>query len=198
VIIEMEQAELEQKQKLLAQHRRNLNYLEHQAAQHGLYVPLAIHNAMAVEHEAIVNLERELAAAGISPQPQPSWQALLIDGDHHWREIINNHIRQLGGTVIECQTIPTQEIVDACGVAIVSASAYAQTDLTASEWVKSVVNLGQSLPIILLASWEDRETSIRLRQALRGNNQTISSTTIFKETFDFHWFSQIIHQVLTH
>ena len=198
MIIEMEQAELEQKQKLLSQHRRNLNYLEHQAAQHGLYVPLAIHNAMAAEHEAIVNLERELAAAGISPQPKPSWQALLIDADHHWREIINNHIGQLGGTVIECQTIPTQEIVDACGVAIVSASAYAQTDLTASEWVKSVVNLGQRLPIILLASWEDRETSIRLRQALRSNNQTISSTTIFKETFDFPWFSQVIHQVLTH
>ena len=103
MIIEMEQAELEQKQKLLSQHRRNLNYLEHQAAQHGLYVPLAIHNAMAAEHEAIVNLERELAAAGISPQPKPSWQALLIDADHHWREIINNHIGQLGGTVIECQ-----------------------------------------------------------------------------------------------
>lgn len=198
VIMEIDEAELKLKQDLLAQHRQNLNYLEHQAAQHGPHVPLAIHNAMTAEHEAIQSLERELAATGVSSQPKPQWQALVIDADQHWREIIMNNIGQLGGTVVECPTIPAQEIVDSCAVAIIAASAHAQTDLSASEWVKSVVNLGGSLPIILLTSLDDRETSIRLRHALRNNDKKITATTVFKETFDIHWFSQLIHQVLTH
>jgi hypothetical protein len=109
-----------------------------------------------------------------------------------------NNIGQLGGTVVECQTMPGREIIDTCAVAIVGASAHSQTELSISEWVKSVVNLSHSLPIVLLASWDDRETSIRLRHALRNNDQTITTTTIFKETFDLSWFSQVIHQVLTH
>ena len=198
MVMEIDEAELQLKQGLLAQHRQNLNYLEHQAAQHGPHVPLSIHNAMTAEYEAIQSLERELAAAGVSSQPKPEWQALVIDADQHWSEIIINNIVQLGGAVVESQTIPTQEIIDTCAVAIVGASAYAKTDLSASEWVQSMVNLGHSLPIILLTSLDDRETSIRLRHALRNNEKKITATTVFKETFDIHWFSQLIHQVLTH
>lgn len=194
-----DQAELEQKLKLLAQHRRNLNYLQQQAAQYGLDVPLPLHNAVAAEREAIAVLERELAALGVSPQSKAGWQALIIDADSHWREIVVNYISQLGGAVVECETIPIDdqdELIAACAVAIVSASGYTPTDPLTQEWIKDMIRLGHHLPIILLASWDDRDTTIALRQAFRTDGSDHTITTIFKETLDLHWLSRIIQQIL--
>lgn len=190
---------VEQKEKLLAQHRRNLSYLEQQATQYGSDVPLSLHNALTAEHEAVRTLEKELAALGISPKPEPSWQALVIDADAHWREIIANHIDQFGGTVVECKTIPIEdqgEVVELSNFAIVGASGYTKVEAPAQAWIDGVVTLARRLPIILLASWEERDVTIALRHAIRQDDQGITSTTIFKETFNQHWFSRIVHQFL--
>lgn len=190
---------VEQKEKLLAQHRRNLSYLEQQAAQYGSEAPLSLHNALTAEHEAVRTLEKELASLGIAPRPEPSWQALVIDADTHWREIIANHIDQFGGTVIECNTIPTKdqrEIIESSSFAIVGASGYTKMEAPAQAWIDGVVTLARKLPIILLASWEERDVTIALRHAIRNDDPEITSTTIFKETFNQHWFSRIVHQFL--
>jgi hypothetical protein len=190
---------IEQKQKLLAQHRRNLNYLNQQAAAYGFKTPLEIHNALVAEQDATAGLERDLAALGISPQPKSKWQALVIDADSNWRKIIASSICQLGGTVIEGQMVsPAEqaEIVANCAVAIVGVTPQTQTDPAVREWIKAVVKLSYNLPLILLASWEDRATPIALRQALREHNINVTPTTIFKETFDNHWFSRVLHQIL--
>ncbi|GAB4413328.1 MAG: hypothetical protein Fur0044_07700 [Anaerolineae bacterium] len=190
---------IEQKQKLLSQHRRNLNYLQQQAAQYGLNVPLEIHNALVAEQDKVTALERDLAASGIAPQPKSSWQALVIDPDSNWRQIIVDKINELGGGAIEGQTVPAAEQADTlthCAVAIVGVNPQTQNDPSIREWIKAVVKLSHNLPLILLATWEDRDTPIALRQALRESKINVIPTTIFKETFDGYWFSRVLHQIL--
>ena len=191
--------EAEQKQRLLEQHRRNLNYLEEQAAKYGSDVPLALHNALVTEYEAIKKLEGELAAFGVSLKPKPSWQALIIDADASWREIVANHIHQFGGTVIECNTIPKadqDEMIESSIVAIVGASGYTKIETVSQVWIEDVVRLGRKLPIILLSSWAERDVTIALRHAFREDACDIMATTIFKDNFDQFWFSRIVHQIL--
>ncbi len=193
------EATIVHKQTLLAQRRRNLNYLEQQAAYYGQNVPLEIHNALAGEQEAITGLERNLAGLGVSPQAQPHWQALVIDNDTSWRKIIINYINQLGGQAIEGHTVPVDDqahMVAHCAVAIVGVTPQTQYDPLIREWIQAVVKLRYSLPLILLASWEDRDTLIDLRQALRQHHINVTPTTIFKETFDLSWFTRIVHHLL--
>ncbi|HEX9922974.1 MAG TPA: hypothetical protein VGD99_09945 [Anaerolineae bacterium] len=191
--------EIEQKQQLLDRHRRNRSYLEQQAAQYGLEVPLALYNALQAEAETISRLERELAALGVSAQSRPSWQALIIDADAHWRDIVISNVGQLGGTVIEVvefSILTQREIIESCAMAIVSASGHVLVEPSTPKWIEEMVELGRCLPIVLLASWDDRDISIALRQACLNHAEDITVTTIFKETLDLHWFSRIIHQLL--
>jgi hypothetical protein len=81
-------------------------------------------------------------------------------------------------------------------VAIVGVTTQTQNDPSIREWIKAVVKLSYNLPLILLASWEDRDTPIALRQALRENNINVTPMTIFKENFDAYWFSRVVHQLL--
>jgi len=199
MIAEDNQAVIEQKQKLLGQHRRNLNYLDEQATQYGFTVPLEIHNGRIAEQDTVAGLERELAALGMSPRPKSQWQALVIDTDSNWRNIIVSSINQLGGAAIDGQTVSSVEQAETianCAVAIVGVTPQTQTDPAVREWIKVVVKLSYNLPLILLASWENRDTPIALRQALREHNINVTPTTIFKETFDNHWFSRVLHQIL--
>jgi hypothetical protein len=137
--VEQDQQIIEQKQKLLAQHRRNLNYLDQQAASYGCNIPLEIHNALVAEQDRVTTLERDLATLGISPQPQASWQALVIDADTNWRKIIVEKISQLGGAAVEGQMIPAAEQFDTvarCAVAIVGVTTQTQNDPSISWRVK--------------------------------------------------------------
>jgi hypothetical protein len=197
--IEADELVIEQKQKLLAQHRRNLSYLDQQAAYYGFNIPLEIHNALVAEQDRVATLERDLAALGVAPQPKSSWQALVIDADSSWRQIIVDKINELGGGAIEGQTVPSEEqthTLSNCAVAIVGVTSQTQSDPVIREWVKAVVKLSHDLPLILLASWEDRDTPIVLRQALRESKINVIPTTIFKENFDSYWFSKVLHQIL--
>ena len=199
MIAGQEQRTIEQKQQLLTQHRRNLSYLDQQAAYYGFNVPLEIHNALVTEQDRVTTLERDLARLGISARPKPSWQALVIDTDPNWRKIIVDKISQLGGTVVEGQTVPPAEqfatLAD-CTMAIVAVTPQTQNDPSIREWIKAVVKLSYNLPLILLASSEDRDTPIALRQALRENSINVTPMTIFKENFDTHWFGRVVHQLL--
>ena len=199
MIAEQDQLLIEQKQKLLIQHQRNLNYLDQQAAYYGCNVPLEIHNGLVAEQDRVATLERELAALGISANPKASWQALVIDTDASWRRIIVDKVNQLGGGAVEGQEVPPAEQLETltnCALAIVGVTPQTQSDPVIREWIKAVVKLSYNLPLILLASWEDRDTPIALRQALRENNINVAPTTIFKENFDTHWFSRVVHQIL--
>ena len=191
--------EIEQKQQLLDRHRRNRSYLEQQAAQYGLEVPLALYNALQAEAETISRLERELAALGVSAQSRPSWQALIVDADEHWRDIVISNVGQLGGAgieVAELSILTQREVIESCAMAIVSASGRLLVEPATQRWIEEMVELGRCLPIVLLASWDDRDISIALRQAFLNDAEDITVTTIFKETLDLHWFLRIIHQLL--
>lgn len=199
MIIEADELVIEHKQKLLIQYRRNLNYLDQQAAQYSTHVPLEVHNALVAEQDRVAALERDLAGLGVAPQPQSSWQALVIDADSNWRRIIVDKITELGGGAIEGQTVPAEEqahTLTHCAVAIVGVTSQTQNDPAIREWIKAVVKLSHNLPLILLATWEDRNTPIVLRQALRESKINVIPTTIFKETFDGYWFSRVLHQIL--
>jgi hypothetical protein len=182
-----------QKQTLLAQHRQNLHYLTQQAAQYGLDLPLALHNALCHEQEGVAILERELAALGVSAQPEPQWQALVIDPDYHWRQIITQAIGQLGGAVVECPAWPDGKVKD-----LAAANALAVIgvpDASTRQWVKDVVKLGQRLPLILLAGAANRDTVIVLRQAIGVGSKPI--TTVSKDNFDACWFARVAQNILT-
>jgi hypothetical protein len=199
MIAEIDQAEIEQKQKLLEQHRRNLDYLQQQAALYGVDVPLAIHNGLTAEQDAISVIERELATLGVSPQPEPSWQALIIDTDSHWREIIAKNIDQLGGMVVERQAVPrhrSAKSIKNSAVAIVGIPDLITEEASTRQWIKDVVKLGHSLPIILLACWHCRDTAIALRQAICDGQKDVMAVTVFKENFDPGWFSRVVHKIL--
>ena len=189
-------------EELLAQHRRNLAYLQLQAAQYGPDIPLVIHNALLAEQETIANLEQELAAAGISQTPEPTWQALVVDADIHWREIVKKNLNQLGGEVIEFDEIPSanqREMINGCRLVIIAPAFDPDTESETHRWIENVVNLGNNVPIILLTSPEDRDAATTLRQALRNHEKPTSVVvTIAKDTFDPDWFSKIIQHNLTH
>jgi hypothetical protein len=194
-----DQAEIEQKQQLLEQHWRNLRYLEQQAAQYGLDLPLAVHNALTVEKDAIASLERELAAMGVSIQTHAEWQALLIDPDNHWRNIIAQNVSQMGGRVIEQCHVPTQitaNEVKNSDVAILGVPEQMLNDPLTQQWIGDVVKLGRVLPIILLACWNSRDTAIALRQAVDAGPNSVMAITLFKDNFDPRWFSRVVHKML--
>lgn len=189
--------DLEHKKELFIQHQRNLNYLEQQAAKYGADLPLAVYNTLTVERDIVAKLERELAVSGALPEPAPTWHAMVIEPDPHWREITVRHLQQLEGKAIVLDKVPTeaqQELIDRCAVAIVSSSCY--TEATKAQWIESMVKLARHLPIILLVGWEDKALAVALRQAFHNDGQSIGTTTIFKQTFDFYWFSRIIHEIL--
>ena len=193
------QAEVEQQQQLLEQHRRNLRYLQHQAAQYGLDVPIAVHNALIAEQDAIATLERQLATAGLTPQRQAHWQVLLVDPDSSWRKIIAQNINQLGGRVIEQHHISTHETAMAVknsAIAIVGVPNHVSEDALTRQWIKDVVKLGLDLPIILLACWNSRDTAIALRQAICAGPDEVTAITVFKDNFDPRWFSRVVHKIL--
>jgi hypothetical protein len=202
--LEFEQADIEQKQKLLTQRRRNLNHLKQQAAQYGPqeFVPLSIHNALTAEQSEIARLERELATLNASPQPRPQWQALVIDPDSHWREIIAKNVGQLGGAVIEHHIFAmpesTEEIIATSAVAIVGLPHQLETDGATGQWIENVVKLGHRLPIILLVCWDNKDAAISLRRAFGQGQTDMMPVTIFKENFDPAWFSRVVHRILTH
>jgi hypothetical protein len=191
-------SQIEQKQKLLKQHQQNLNYLENQASLYGFEVPLALHNALKAERDAAATLERELSAMGVSSQVEPNWQALVIDEDSHWREIVACKIGQLGGRIIERKQISTaeNEIIDDCSVVIIGLQKHPRSKSSTQQYIERLMKLGQRLPIILLVNWDNRDTAITLRQALRTANKQVTIATIFKENFDLFWFSQTVHQIL--
>jgi len=195
----IDQAEAEQKQNLLEQHRRNLRYLQHQAAQYGLDVPVSVHNALIAEQDAIATIERQLAAAGLAPQRQADWQVLLVDPDSSWRKIIAQNISQLGGRVIEQPHISTHETTMAVknsAIAIVGVPNHISEDALTKQWIKDVVKLGLDLPIILLACWNSRDTAIALRQAICAGPDEVTAITVFKDNFDPRWFSRVVHRIL--
>lgn len=186
------------KQKLLEQHLHNLRYLEQQAAQYGLEVPLALHNALVAEQEAVATLEEELAALEATPLPSgPAHHIAVIDADDHWRKIIVKIVQQLGGCPVEWPVLTPDNydtIIESCAVAVVSVPPHTQTD---SLFITEVIaNLGSRLPLILLVDWANRGTAILLRQAIRDYNIDIAPVTIFKETFDAQWFGRVVRQFL--
>lgn len=195
------EGEIEQKQKLLAQHRQNLSFLQNRAVQYGLDLPLSVHNALSKEKQAISLLERDLAALGISARPEPRWLAIVIEADDDWRKIVIRHIAQLGGSIIQRRTVPKadqQDLLESCTVAIIGAPPRHQLDSDDPDALntKAILTLGRKVPLILLADWKNRDTAIILRQAARDYNIEVPPVTIFKENFDADWFSRIVHQIL--
>lgn len=197
----IDQFDIEHKQKLLKQHRRNLNYLTQQAASYGFKVPLDLHNALVGEQNAIASLERELASLGVLSPPKAKWTAAVIDNDSHWCKIITSNIGQLGGTAIEYHTIPgsnEHENIEACAMAIVGILPQIQTEPSADGWFEALVKFGCTIPLILLVSQADKDKAIALRQAFHARNMDVTVATIYKETFDLYWFSKIVHQILVY
>ncbi len=196
--------EVQHTRNLLQQHRRNLQYLQQQVAQYGQDAPLpvAIHNAIKAEQKIIANLERELTQWGESLEQAPQWQAVVIDPDPHWREIIINNIAQLGGTAVEQDNINNtrkDELLVHCQLGVIGISA--KNDPTSQKYAalatENILNLAQQLPLILLVDWDKRETAIVLRQVAREYNIEAPPVTIFKDNFDPSWFSRVVHKILT-
>lgn len=189
-------------QEIIGQKRRQLHKLREQEAAFGLHTPpyisIQIEDLEAEIEELLVQLEtfNRGGANGSS-----GWQVLVVDADHHWREIIATNINLLGGTAIDYRGVPSEEyteIIDACQAAVVGALVPPENGLSANEWVEQMIQLSHRLPIILLSSWNERSAAISLRQALLKNDKSVTITTIFKENFDSYWFSQVIHQILAH
>jgi len=189
-------------QKLVGQKRRQLHKLKEQEAAFGLHTPPYISIQIEDLEAEIEELLDQLEAFNRGgANGSFGWQVLIVDADHHWREIITTNINLLGGTVIDYRGVPTEkytEIIDACQAAVVGALVSPDNGLSTNEWVEQMIQLSHRLPIILLSSWNDRATAISLRQALLKNDKSVTITTIFKENFDSHWFSQVIHQILAY
>jgi hypothetical protein len=176
-----------------------LNKLKEQQAAFGLHTPPHVLIQIEDLEAEIEDLQSKLESFNNGKNDTFGWQALVIDADNHWREIIATNINLLGGTAIDCQVIPTEEqrdIVDACVVAVVGSVAATEAGPKSDDWIPNMTRLGRRLPIILLTSWQHRDMAISLRHALRNDNNNVTIATIFKENFDAHWFSQIIHQLL--
>lgn len=187
-------------QRLIGQKRRQLHKLQEQEAAFGLhtppYVSIQIEDLEVELEELLARLESLNCKGGNGAS---GWQVLILDTDHHWREIIVTNIKLLGGTAIDYRRVPAEEFVDtvaACQAVVVDALASPEKNLPANEWLEQVIQLSQRLPIILLSSWCDRAAAISLRQTLLKNDNNVTMATIFKENFDAYWFSQVIQQIL--
>ena len=185
--------------KIISQKRRHLQKLQEQQAAFGLHTPPYVLLQIEDLEAEIEDLQEELETP--SGQQNGHWQALVIDADQHWQEIIATEIKTLGGTAIFCQVIPTQEhleVINKCAVAIVG-TITATGSSSATDWLNRMIELGQQLPIVLVTGWDDRDMAISLRHTLRNDDNDATITTIFKENFDAYWFSQVIrHILLTH
>ena len=187
-------------QRLIGQKRRQLQKLQEQEAAFGLHTPAYISiqiEDLEVELEELLAQLETLNHEGANGAS--AWQVLILDTDHHWREIIAANVKLLGGTAIDYRRVPAEEFVDtvaACQAVVVDTLASPERNLPAKEWLDQVIQLSQRLPIILLSSWRDRAAAISLRQTLLKNDNNVTMTTIFKENFDAYWFSQVIQQIL--
>ena len=185
--------------KIISQKRRHLQKLQEQQAAFGLHTPPYVLLQIEDLEAEIEDLQEELETP--SGQQNGHWQALVIDADQHWQEIIATEIKTLGGTAIFCKVIPTQEhleVINKCAVAIVG-TITATGSSSATDWLNRMIELGQQLPIVLVTGWDDRDMAISLRHTLRNDDNDATITTIFKENFDAYWFSQVIrHILLTH
>ena len=184
---------------IIGQKRRYLNKLKEQQAAFGLHTPPHVLIQIEDLEAEIEDLQSKLESFNNGKNDTFGWQALVIDTDNHWREIIANNINLLGGTAIDCHSIPTEEqrdIIDACAVAVVGSITATGPEPKSDDWIPDMTRLGRRLPIILLTSWQQRDMAISLRHALRNDNNNVTIATIFKENFDVHWFSQIVHQLL--
>ena len=193
--------EIQEKKQLLERHQRNLKFLKNQAAHYGVTeLPLAIHNALTHEQDAIVTLERDLVTLGASPEPNAVWQAAVMDSDPHWRDILVKYIIQLGGNAIEPDTLPVNraDLIDSCAMAIVGVSAQSNASPErAAALIEVLVNFATKLPLIFLADMENRDLPIVLRQTAHEYNIQVMPVTIFKENFTYDWFSRVVHRTLT-
>ena len=183
---------------IISQKRRHLHKLQEQQAAFGLHTPPYILLQIEDLESEIEALQAELEALPDHENGQPAWQALVIDADHHWREIIATEINTLGGAAIQAQAIPATtegEVIEHCVVAIVGAVESTATS-SATEWIQQVIQLGRQVPIILLANWDNRDMVISVRHALRNHSNDATITTIFKENFDGYWFSQVVQHIL--
>lgn len=183
---------------IISQKRRHLHKLQEQQAAFGLHTPPYILLQIEDLETELEALQAELEALANKANGQPGWQALVIDADHHWREIIATEINTLGGAAIQAQIIPAaaeDQVIKNCAVAIVGAVESAESG-SATDWIQQVIQLGRQVPIILLTNWDNRDIAISVRHALRNHSNDVTITTIFKENFDGHWFSQVIQHIL--
>lgn len=186
------QAEIEA---LILKTNRYLQKLKEQQASLGTHTPP--HVLIEIE-----DLETELSRlqsilAAIKREEYP-WQALVVDTDSHWRQIIRKQLNRLGGGVIEHDTIAAeicQKPPEPCALAVIATVSTAE--LAETDWLEKAVNLGQNLPVVLLTRWDHRDTAIAVRQAFRRQAETLKITTIFKDTFDVEWFDKIVRHTLT-
>ena len=135
------------------------------------------------------------------PHHDETWHAVVIDPDRHWRDITVNHINKLGGTATEYDAIPAlhDDTFLAYSLAIVDVSPKCQGATAYSSWsVEQLIAIAQKLPLIVLTSWENKDTPIVLRQAVREYNIEVAPVTIFKENFNLDWFSRIVRLTLKH
>ncbi len=193
--VDSEENDLKQ---IISQKRRHLHKLQEQQAAFGLHTPPYILLQIEDLETELEALQAELEALANHKNGQPGWQALVIDTDHHWREIIATEINTLGGAAIQTQIIPAaaeDAIIKNCAVAIVGAVEPTESSSTI-DWIQQLIQLGRQVPIILLTNWDNRDIAISVRHALRNHSNDVTITTIFKENFDGHWFSQVVQHIL--
>lgn len=193
--VDSEENDLKQ---IISQQRRHLHKLQEQQATFGLHTPPYILLQIEDLESEIKALQAELEALANHKNGQPGWQALVIDADYHWREIIATEINTLGGAAIQTQIIPAaveDEVIKNCAVAIVGAIESTESNST-TDWIQQLIQLGCQVPIILLTNWDNRDIAISVRHALRNHSNDVTITTIFKENFDGYWFSQVIQHIL--
>ncbi len=184
----------EELQNLIIEKTRHLHKLQEQQAVLGIHTPPYILIQIEDLQAELEELRTELQTVKARTN---AWQALVVDTDAYWREIIDRHIARLGGSSLEHPVFPSradQDIIEACDLVIISPRP--ASGLTLQQWIKQVIKLGRQLPVILLASREDRDAAVALRQACRKEEPPIRVTTIFKDNFDGEWFARVIRQKL--
>jgi hypothetical protein len=182
---------------LLKKHRQNLAYLKRQAVLHGLDVPLAIHNAIIAEQDAIADLEKQLTEAGVDLVPEPTWKALIVEADSHWREIISVVLDGFGGSVVRYDKIPDgdiQDIVKDCRIIVISPFVMIEAMPLLDQWI----NQDHHASVILMTEPAERDHAIKIRQLLQSKREKIRVSTIFKNMFDIEWFSKVIQHSLSY
>jgi hypothetical protein len=193
--VDSEENDLKQ---IISQKRRHLHKLQEQQAAFGLHTPPYILLQIEDLESEIAALQADLETYASQKNGQSGWQALVIDTDYHWREIIATEINALGGAAIQTQLIPAiaeDEVIKNCVVAIVGAVESTASRST-TDWMQQLIQLGRQVPIILLTNWDNRDIAISVRHALHNQCSDATITTIFKENFDGYWFSQVIQHIL--